>query len=85
MGIGGGGGGPPDMFPQITSFTRSQKPHSNKEEIKAKVVVLLVMVEGGIDEGKEKKGHSNRFQLPGVPGPGTQYPSISLHSFNPDF
>lgn len=82
-----GGGDPRDTFPQITSFTRSQKPHSKKEEIKAKVVVLLVMVGGGVDEGKEEKGHSNRFQLPGVPGPAGHWAKspISLHSFNPDF
>ena len=75
------------MFPQITSFTRSQKPRSNEQETKANAVVLLVMVRGGVDEGKEEKGHCNRFQLPGVPGParhGAQSP-VSLHFFNPHF
>lgn len=74
------------MFPQITCFTRSQKPQSNKEETKGNLVVLPVMVRGGADEGKEEKGHSNGFQLPGVPGPAGHWAKspISLHSFNPD-
>lgn len=75
------------MFPQIISSTRSQKPRSNEQETKANVVVLLVMVGRGVDEGKEEKGHSNRFQLPRVPGPARHWAKspISLHFFNPDF
>lgn len=48
------------MFPQVTSFTRSQKPHSNEEEKDATAVATTGEDGGRGEEGKKEKGHSKR-------------------------